>query len=105
MTTVTTVGPAALDVFLTPETQATVTSIAGDDAYRGFINEFHGSAAARDTKNPAGAGSFAPASRTPPRAKTGSGAIRYASTTLTNCRFLGPFFSNFTCPSFFANSV
>ena len=32
-------------------------------------------------------------------------SYRQASTTLTNCLFFGPFFSNFTCPSFLANRV
>jgi hypothetical protein len=53
---ISTVRPAALDVFLTPETQATVPAVACLYANCGFIDEFHVGILRVKTKNPALAG-------------------------------------------------
>ena len=59
MTAITAIGPAALNEFLTAETQATVTTVARKYADSCFVDEFHGWILVdnhSNTKNPAGAG-------------------------------------------------
>jgi hypothetical protein len=56
MATITAIGPAPFHVFLAPETQAAVATIACLYADCRFIDEFHSGILTVDTKNPARGG-------------------------------------------------